>query len=285
MIAKRPFVNGHSTKKGDGDNTFKGKLEQLPPPQAISAEDAAEAMHQDGFVQFPDVFSADEVREIRTWMDSLGGPDQQYEVKNWCFNKHIQAQLHRDPMCLRLIDRSPCYETLALILGHGFLVGGINAWVTGKGRAMGTHIDYQDVSLPEEYLQDPRVRMPIFNCTLHFYFDDQVEEIGPTTVIPGSWRAGRFPVDEPTWHGNAPKMISVKAGGAVLFRPDLWHGAGMNSSDRRRYLIQVFYGMNRTRGYFPPIAVPERYAPEVLAQVTARQKTLLGDRGEPSSAY
>src|SRR5689334_20897714 len=103
MIAKKPFVNGHSTLKGEGDNLFKGKLEQLPPPRPISAEDAAEAMHQDGFVQFPDVFSPDEVREIRAWMDSLGGPDEQYEVKNWCFNKHVQVPIHRDPMSLKLI--------------------------------------------------------------------------------------------------------------------------------------------------------------------------------------
>ena len=145
------------------------------------------------------------------------------------------------------------------------------------------HVDRQTVSLPEEMLRDPRVRIPMFACTLHYYLDDQVEEIGPTLVIPGSHLSGRPPNGESTWNGNAPKMVSIKAGGAVLFRHELWHGATKNSSDRRRYLIQVHYADGTRRQSGDPITRPEFFSPEVLERATPRQRVMMG--GQPRGIY
>lgn len=277
------FRNGHSIDKGYGDNTYRGPLESLPPPQPItSPEAAAELMYTDGCVQFPDILSKQEVADLRQWMADIGEPDEKYEVKNWCFNKHIGMDLQHDPHWLTLIDRSPAYEVLSLILGPRFVVAGGSLWVTGKGREMGMHADYQMITLPEEFLRDERVRVPIFSSTLHYYLDDQVEEIGPTLVLPGSHLAGRPPNNESTFHGNAPKMVSIKAGGAVLFRHDLWYGAVKNSSERRRYLIQVHYGHSSRRPAGPPPSLAQFWSPAVLDKLTPRQRVLAGDapRGE-----
>jgi hypothetical protein len=281
MIAKKPaFWSGRSSEKAVGDTTYRGKLEQLPPPEPIgSFEEAAERMYSDGFIQFPDLFTAAECAAIRQWMDAAGKPDSEYEFKDWCFNKTVQAGFESDPMWLRVIDRDPVIEVLKLLLGNQIHVNWGNIWVTGKGRVMGMHIDHFDVLLPEDVLMDERVRIPIFNATLHLYFEDQVEEIGPTLVIPGSHRAGRAPHDESTWRGISPKLISVKAGGGVLFRHDLWHGAAMNSSDRRRHLIQVRYVERRDiRG------IKRDASPEVLALATKRQRELLAFDAEETPA-
>jgi hypothetical protein len=266
------FWNGKTSEKATGDTVYRGPLQHCPPPTPITSfEDAAERMFGDGFVQIPDLFSSTEIMAIRSWMDRSGLADSEYEVKNWCFNKTVKADFEQDPMWLAVIDRDPVIEILKLALGEQLYVNWGNIWVTGRGRAMGMHADHFDVSLPEDVLMDERVRIPLFNATLHLYFDDQVEEIGPTLVIPGSHRAGRPPHDESTWHGIAPKMVSVKAGGGVLFRHDLWHGAAMNSSNRRRYLIQVRYVEARDRLH------RERHcAPEVLALATPRRRQLLG---------
>jgi Phytanoyl-CoA dioxygenase (PhyH) len=278
------FRNGHHVEQGRGDTVYRGLLEHLPPPTAIeSPEAAAELMYSDGCVQFPDMLSRPEVAELRAWMDRLGGPDEQYDKKNWCFNKHLVMDLQHDPMWLKLIDRSPAYEVLSLILGKNFVVTQGSLWVTGKGRAMGMHADHQTISLPEEILRDERVRLPIFTATLHYYLDDQVAEIGPTLVLPGSHLAGHPPYDESTFHGDAPKMVSINAGGAVLFRHDLWHGAAMNTSERRRYLIQVHYGFSRYRTAGPPITQPEFWAQDVLDRITPRQRILAGDT--PGAGY
>jgi hypothetical protein len=283
MESKPRFWNGHHTDKAYGDTMYRGPLEHLPPPRPIeSPEEAAELMYTDGCVQFPDLLSAQDVAELRQWMDQLGEPDEKYEVKNWCFNKLLAMDLQHDPMWLRLIDRSPAYEVLSLILGQRFVVTGGSVWITGNGRAMPMHADYQMMTVPEEILRDERVRVPIFTSTLHYYLDDQVEEIGPTLVLPGSHLAGRPPKDESTWKGNAPKMVSIKAGGAVLFRHDLWHGAAKNVSTRRRYLIQVHYGFNSHRTAGMPVTQPEFWSPQVLERMTPRQRVLAGDspRGE-----
>ncbi len=286
MIAKTAFRNGHHESKGYGDNLYRGALAFLPPPAPIAdAEEAAERMFTDGCLQFPDVLDRSTVARLRGWMALSGKPDSAYEVKDWCFNKHIAADFQREPNWLTLIDPDPIYDVLALILGAGFRACSGSLWVTGRGRQMGMHVDHMSISLPEDVLADPRVRVPIGSCTLHYYLDDQVEEIGPTLVIPGSHKAGRPPHDEPTWHGIAPKMVSVKAGGAMLFRHDLWHGAAMNASTRRRYMIQVHFGDRTKHVDYPPMSQAAAYGAEVLARATARQRALLGDGAQGGIFY
>jgi hypothetical protein len=276
MNAPLVFDNGQFTTKAEGDTMWQRPLARLPEPRRLDALEAATAMFDDGCVQFPDFLTPDEVGEMRAWMDRCGGPDEQYEVPNWCFNRHLTMQPHREPMWLRLIDRDPVYDCLRHVLGEGLRVGTGSMWTTGKGRCMGLHVDGRPVTLPEEMLADPRVRLPILASTLQIYLDDQVEEIGATVVVTGSWRSGRHPKDEGAWNGRMPQMVSVKAGGAVLFRPDLWHGAEMNSSTRRRYMLQIHYVSGFRRQLYPTPFFKEHYAPEVLANATPRQLALYG---------
>ena len=99
----------------------------------------------------------------------MDGPLRQarraYDMPKWCFNKMVVMDLQHDPMWLKLIDRSPAFETIELILGSRFVVVGGTIWVTGQGREMAMHVDRQAVSLPEEMLRDPRCRIPMFTCT------------------------------------------------------------------------------------------------------------------------
>ena len=138
-------------------------------------------MFSDGCVQFPDLISSAEVRALRQWMDSLGEPDEKYEFKNWCFNKHIAMDIHDDPIGWTISIAARCTRLrLELIFASQVICTGGSLWVTGKGRAMGMHADWLTLSIPEEFLCDPRVRLPVYNTTLHIYLDDQVPEIGPT---------------------------------------------------------------------------------------------------------
>ncbi len=258
---------------------YRGPLEALPTPTRMpTPEEGAAGMFSDGCVQFPDLFSAEEVRSLRDWMERSGGPDQQYEMKNWCFNKHIEADLIHDPHWLTLIDRAPVVEIVQRALGAGAACYGGSLWVTGQGREMGIHADDLLIELPGNLLLEAKARVPIQRASLHIYLDDQIAEIGPTLVIPGSHLAGRIPRNESTWNGITPKMVSVKAGGAVLFRHDLWHGAGMNSSKRRRYMIQVHYA--KAWHHAPPASftAPQLFDSALVAQMTERQRAILGER-------
>ncbi len=279
MNAPTAFFNGHDRFRSEKDNLFHGTLEFLPAPQPLDSPEAgAEAMFNDGCVQFPDLFTPAEVADLRAWIDSLGGDDAQYEMKDWCFNKHLGEERFRDPRWLMLMDRSPVPEVLSLALGPDFICYGGSLWVTGKGRQMPMHADHLLIRMPGDMLFESNARVPIFRASLHIYLDDQVEEIGPTTVIPGSHRAGHRPDGESTWHGITPKMASVKAGGALLFRHDLWHGAGMNSSTRRRYMIQVHYAVGFIHRPCAVMVDPPRYDEGIIARLTVRQRSMLGDR-------
>ncbi len=229
--------NGHFTTKGMGDTIFHGPLENLPYPTANDLESRIERMYTDGYVWFPGVLDAGEVAELRARMDAMGGPDEEYEVKDWCFNKHIVSDFTQNPDHLDYIDRPGVIDVAQAIHdsgnyragGSGCHVTGGSSWITGQGRTMGVHVDYQPVSLPEAVHNDPNVRIPIFTSTAHFYLNDMVAELGPTTLVPGSHRAGRPPVNECSWHGVMPQAAMVRAGDVVLFRGDLWHGAWKNT--------------------------------------------------------
>ena len=52
-------------------------------------------------------------------------------------------------------------------------------------------------------MADPRVRIPVYISTAHFYLDDMTEELGPTRFVPGSHRAGRPPNGDTGWQAAA----------------------------------------------------------------------------------
>ena len=80
------------------------------------------------------------------------------------------------------------------LLGADCHVIAMTSWLTGPGRPdQMLHADYQALTLPEDVMADPRVRIPVYIATAHYYLDDLDEEIGPTRFIPGSHRAGRAP--------------------------------------------------------------------------------------------
>jgi hypothetical protein len=289
--------NGHFRTKAAGATNYDGELESLPlPAHSPSADEAFAAMYEDGYVIFPSVFNKDEVAQLRAKLDSMGEPDEKYVVPKWCFNKHLPLDFANDPFWLDVIDKPGVIELADAIHGppytgdgpggakRGAVVLGGTIWITGKGRKMGVHLDGQPVSVPESVHSDPAVRIPIFSSTAHFYLNDMRMDLGPTTVVPGSHKAGRHPTNENSFHGITPKAVMVNAGDAMFFRADIWHGAGLNSSDERRYMIQVFYGVDwMARGY-PPMKYDHYWSKEVIEKATPTQRRLLGAGKAPSAA-
>ena len=290
--------NGHFREKALGRTTYDGELENLPMPTGpVSVPDAIEAMYEDGYVIFPNVFSKEEVAQFKARFDAMGGPDEKYVVPKWCFNKQLGLDLQNDPFFLQLIDKPDIIDVVDAIhdvpfgrkndheLNTGAAVHGGSIWITGKGRKMPVHLDTIMVSVPEAVYSDPTVRIPIFKSTVHFYLNDMRADLGPTTVIPGSHKAGRYPIDETTWHGIAPKAVMVNAGDAMLFRSDIWHGAWLNSSEEKRYMVQVFYGCPFLQPGFPPMRYDKYWSQEVIEKATPRQRRLLGGGGMVKGGY
>jgi hypothetical protein len=270
--------NGHY-QKNETFKVYDGPLESLPYPAHFELDPAIEGMYTDGYAIIPGVLDAREVAELRAKMDSMGDDDAVYDHTKigWCFNKAVTVEFNKDPFFLRYLDRPGLLDIAEAVIGKNCRVKGANIWITGPGRKMPVHVDFLPVRMPEEYLADPRVRVPISNCVAQFYLDDLRAEVGPTILVPGSHLSGRAPNNETHWNGKAPKAAMVKAGDVCLFRFDVWHGAYSNTSkDQRRYIMQLEYSHPGCALGYPPMAYESLYNPEVLKQATPRQRMLMG---------
>lgn len=256
----------------------------------------ARSIVDEGYVYFPEVLNESELAELRDAMNRLDaapvGFDRAEVRPEGFFEKHILNCFNRDPLFLQYLDKSPVYEVAEKVLSHRDIAGqsidchliGMTSWVTGPGRPdQPLHADWQPISLPEDIASDPRVNVPVFITTAHFYLDDIYEDLGPTKFIPGSHRAGRSPDGATEWNGIQEKSVICKAGDVVMFRSEVWHRGSANNSDQTRYLLQVHYGNRMITQKFPPYLNRFQFNPDILSQATERQLRLLGDH--PADAY
>ena len=148
------------------------------------------AVEQDGYVYLPRVLGSDQVAELREHMGRLeplaesfdSGPDP----KRGFLNRAINNAFNRDPHFVQFLDYPGVIEIAEALLGADCHVIAMTSWLTGPGRPdQVLHADYQPLTLPEDVMGDPRVRVPVYIATAHYYLDDLAEEIGPTRFIPG----------------------------------------------------------------------------------------------------
>ena len=293
--------NHHMHKTGPS----RTRITQAEPLEIDYHRDTAESlqrMKDTGFVVFKNLLSPDEAAELRALMDETGGDDEGHYRRGHYgrdeadpdfrrYDKHIGQPFCTDHRFLKYTCRAPAVDVVEGVHGHGTRLIGGSIWVTGRGRhPMGLHIDYQPFALPEDIASDPRVEVPIMISTLHYYLNDMYMELGPTLVVEGSHKAGRAPDEDTGFNGKEAKALVCRAGDALLFRSDIWHGALPNTSDERRYMLQVHYGCAYMQRPFETPwkkngALPEEFAPHC----DARLRRLLGERQEgyevPQGSY
>ncbi len=259
----------------------------LPLVAQADLQSYVRVMEEDGFAYFPGVLDEDEMVRLRRAMDELTALPESYDkhtdpAEHGFMNKSINNAFNRAPIFVPYLDPPEIIDLVEAIHGADCHCIGMTAWVTGPGRPDQTlHVDWQPLTLPEDVMEDPRVKIPIFISTLHFYLDDIYEELGPTNFVPGSHRAGRRPnADEKNWKGVSEESIMCKAGDAVLFRSEVWHRGTANTSEQTRYLLQVHYAQRMITQKLPPYLNKFQFKRELLQQATPRQLRLLGDHGQ-----
>lgn len=264
-------------------------LEPLPLLAHSDLAGQVEAVTHDGYAYFPAKINAEQVAAMRRAMDELTALPESFD-RDWrppdhsYVNKSINNVFNRDPLFLPYLDFPGIIELAEALHGADCHVIGMTAWVTGPGRPDQTlHADWQPLVIPEALMEDPRVQIPVFITTAHFYLDDLDMALGPTVFVPGSHRAGRPPrAGETGWRGKSGQAILCNAGDVVIFRSEVWHRGTANRSDRTRYLLQVHYAKRMITQKFPPYLNRFQFDPEILARCTPRQLRLLGDHTQGS---
>ena len=250
-------------------------LRLIPQPDLTSR---VKAIQDDSFVFFPSVIGSDEVAELRAAMDRLEEVPEYFDRVHGSWSRHFNNAFNRDEVFVQYLDKQGIIELAEEIHGADCHIIGMTAWITGPGRPEQTlHVDYLPINLPEDILADPRVNIPIFITTAHFYLDDMYEELGPTKFVPGSHHSGRGPRDDSRWNGVGEQDILCKAGDVVMFRSEVWHRGSANTSNQERYLLQVHYAQRMITQKFPPYLNKFQFDEVILARLTPRQRRLLGE--------
>jgi ectoine hydroxylase-related dioxygenase (phytanoyl-CoA dioxygenase family) len=241
------------------------------------------AMETDGYAYLPAVIEAAAVAELRDAMDRLTAIPESFDRHRTpgdggFLNKSINNVFNRDLLFLHYLDYPGVIELAEAVHGSDCHCIGMTAWLTGPGRPdQRLHTDWLPLTLPEEIMADPRVKIPIFITTAHFYLDDLTEELGPTKFVPGSHRSGRSPDGDTHWDGIQEQSILCRAGDVVLFRSEVWHRGSANRSQQVRYLLQAHYAQRMITQKFPPYLNHFRFDEQILARATPRQRRLLGE--------
>lgn len=236
------------------------------------------ALHHEGYLLLPGVLEAKQVAQLQAAISTL-------VPMHWDYNgllEHYKCVFNRDRLWLEYLDLPGVIELAEAALGEDCHIIGQTAWRSHPGyQGMPLHLDYLVMELPPTLLADSPFALPMQVCTVQFYLDDIDADLGPTQVIPGSHRAGRKPAPgELQWQGQAAQRILCRAGDALMFRSELWHGGSDNrSTDRSRSMLQVHYGRRMVAQKFSPY-LHWQFNPAVLAAATPRQRRLLGEHAE-----
>ena len=247
------------------------------------------AIEEDGYAYFPGAITPDQVSKLKTAIDRLTPIEASFNRYSTpddggFLNKHINNAFNRDPIFLQYLDRPDVIDLAEALHGDDCHIIGMTAWVTGPGRPdQQLHCDWLPLELPEDVLADPRVKMPVFITTAHYYLNDMYEELGPTKFIPGTHLSGRRPNGDTEWKGRTEQSVLCKAGDVVMFRCEVWHRGTSNRSSEDRYLLQVHYAKRMIAQKFPPYLNKFQFDPHIIASCTPRQRRLLG--GHTSSNY
>ena len=221
----------------DSDVDLRFQPVQNPHPKRLSADQVAD-YNSLGFVQPFDAFSADEIAEIRTYVDRLMadmGPDGAYGIN--CYQARLSGlwDIATDPRILDYVED---------LVGPDIL-----CWATAilskkphDPKAVPWHQDAGFWSLS-----------PARTVTVWLAIDDADEENSAMRFIPGTHDKGALEM-QATGDGNVfhketagaekmgtPFTNTLKAGQMSMHADMLVHGSLANTSDRRRCGLTLRY--------------------------------------------
>lgn len=237
-------------------------------------QDCLQALDEVGYTLIPEVLDPLQVALLRSAIDAL-------QPIHWDYQgllEHYKCVFNRDPLWLPFLDLPALIELAEAALGSDCHIIGQTAWRSHPGYpGMGLHLDH----LPFELPGNAGFTLPVQILTAQLYLCDIDDAIGPTWIVPGSHRAGRRPGEgEQAWQGQGAVAVLCRAGDALIFRSDAWHGGGTNRSvGQVRDMLQVHYGRRMVAQKFSPY-LHWQFNPQVLAQATPRQRRLLGEHEE-----
>jgi ectoine hydroxylase-related dioxygenase (phytanoyl-CoA dioxygenase family) len=226
-----------------------------------------EDFYQNGATIIRNVLSGEECEQICKRVDAIFAEPYFAEMRNVKVNSQGDGKapivVHRlfecDRMFRDLLVREPIISIAEKVLGsecHCMAQGcilnrkdfGINRFHVDDGLEF-------PITNDEVKRHDPRIRMPVLRMSVQIALTDQDEDrCGPSQFVPGSHYSGRQPnsPDNPSFEGQEPVSLHMKAGDLYLLNGQTWHRGAPNTSDRVRYLFHQVYSQRFVAQRFWP---------------------------------
>ncbi len=226
----------------------------------------AERIRRDGFTVLERLVAPDIVASLVGALDRLER-DKGFGYAKTSFEGHrtirINNLLTHDERFWQVPLQPDVLAVAERIVDRELLLHSFCSLILGPGQpAQPLHEDTQLIPLPRPHV--PIVVNAIWALT------DFTEDNGGTLIVPGSHRYDRAPE-----YGRAypAQPATMPAGSVMLFDSALWHGAGENRSDARRYAFSCSYcaGWMRQQENFQ-LGVPR----ETAARFPRRLQELCG---------
>lgn len=236
--------------------------------RAIAADVDLAAAKRDldelGYCLIPNALDSEQLERVRK---RLFAQAERERAEGWAltFDKDSQAVVNLVSKGQEFIDLVEAPNMLELVehtIGANPLLSSITCNIVGEGtKAQVLHGDQAIVPAPW-----PRAEV----CNVAWMIDDFTASNGATIIVPGSHKVGNHPD-----YSNLPKgePVVAPAGTAMVFDGRLWHGAGENTTSKRRHGILAYYCAPYIRQQENPFLSVDK---TVVEQASPRLKSLLG---------
>lgn len=251
-------------------------------------------LHDRGYVILPSVFDDESIAalasEIGAVFDALPPDIRKAERPPGYYDAFRYEMLNRSPLCQRAISSPRILSVIEPLLGDDCHVVANTAWRNATGEpvtksAQAWHIDAgPHVPRPPGTHWPDDIPYPVFAIAVHILLQDQTLDDGPTGVVPGSHRSGRFPPfdrildSDLDYEGERCTALLGQAGDVALFVSDIWHRRMPASAAAvGRFFLQVHYGRRDLAQRLRTTGEVNSLSPEAVERAeTQREQTVIG---------
>lgn len=265
--------------------------------EAIAPEDACEDsqhLEREGYVLLSQAFSPVEINELRQAMDQVFDqhqPDQRAGQRPFDQDDMFRYEMfNRSEGCQRAVAHPRILSTIEPLLGQDCHIIANTAWRNvahheSTHGGQGWHIDAgPHVPLQRGLSWPKEIPHPVFAIGTHIFLQDCMQDDGPTGVIPGSHRSGRFPPgkhamdNDLEFEGQGVVPLLAKAGDVAMFVSDIWHRRmPCGETGNGRYFLQVHYGRRDIAQRVRSTSVVNHLSEEAIERaIEPRDRTLIG---------
>lgn len=200
----------------------------------LSVNTSLKGLARYGWIIYENALEPEFVDEINNSLEDAYEMRRQIQVING-IDQNMEGTLHHliepEGFGLKFLDRLYCDEVMKSFLGGNYIVNAFGGVMNSKNRRPYVQNIHRDV---RSFMGNEKVMVQMM-----VLLDDFTPENGATYVLSGSHKTADKPSDD-CFYQNADRVLA-KRGSIVLFDSNLWHAAGLNTTEGNRRVLTLSF--------------------------------------------